>query len=133
MFLRAPNGSGPEQYVLPCGLRPSRIRLYAEIRSASVGRLQNMRSRRGKLTATRWEGEKGIVDQILAIRAQLRGEGSAVEGTDSDLEQARIVEPMHDVVGGQLFVKSFARHVKYVRIGFGTGPRGRENALILGR
>ena len=36
----------------------------------------------------RWQTEKGLVDQILEIRAKLRGRTHAVEGTASDLEQA---------------------------------------------
>jgi type VI secretion system protein VasG len=36
----------------------------------------------------RWNTEKDLVDQILEIRGQLRGETSAVEGTESELEQA---------------------------------------------
>jgi type VI secretion system protein VasG len=35
----------------------------------------------------RWQGEKELVEQILDIRAELRGEAGAVEGTDSDLEK----------------------------------------------
>ena len=35
----------------------------------------------------RWQGEKELVDQILDIRAQLRGEAGTVEGTDSELEK----------------------------------------------
>ncbi|MEM9315054.1 MAG: AAA family ATPase, partial [Pseudomonadota bacterium] len=36
----------------------------------------------------RWEEEKSLVDRILALRATLRGESQAVEGTDSTLESA---------------------------------------------
>jgi type VI secretion system protein VasG len=36
----------------------------------------------------RWEEEKGLVDRILDIRAELRGRVGKVEGTDSDLEKA---------------------------------------------
>ncbi|MEM1190904.1 MAG: type VI secretion system ATPase TssH [Pseudomonadota bacterium] len=36
----------------------------------------------------RWEAEKSLVDRILALRATLRGEFQAVEGTDSELESA---------------------------------------------
>lgn len=45
---------------------------------------------RERLTALekRWEEEKGIVDRILELRAQLRGGGHPVEGTGSALEQA---------------------------------------------
>ncbi|MEM7231509.1 MAG: type VI secretion system ATPase TssH, partial [Planctomycetota bacterium] len=36
----------------------------------------------------RWKAEKELVDRILKVRAQLRGESSPVEGTGSDLEAA---------------------------------------------
>ncbi len=35
----------------------------------------------------RWQAEKVLVDEILEIRAQLRGETGTVEGTESELEQ----------------------------------------------
>ncbi|MDG2471336.1 MAG: type VI secretion system ATPase TssH, partial [Pirellulaceae bacterium] len=35
----------------------------------------------------KWNHERGIVDQILEVRAKLRGSGNPVEGTNSDLEQ----------------------------------------------
>jgi type VI secretion system protein VasG len=37
---------------------------------------------------SRWEREKTLVQDILALRAHLRGEHAPVEGTGSDLEQA---------------------------------------------
>ena len=36
----------------------------------------------------RWQSEKGLVDEILDLRAQLRGDANPVEGTDSELEAA---------------------------------------------
>jgi type VI secretion system protein VasG len=36
---------------------------------------------------TRWQAEKGLVDRLLALRAQLRGAAAPVEGTGSKLEQ----------------------------------------------
>ena len=45
------------------------------------------KSRLGELEA-RWSTEKGLVDQILALRARLRGDAARVEGTDSKLESA---------------------------------------------
>ncbi|MDH5326827.1 MAG: type VI secretion system ATPase TssH [Gammaproteobacteria bacterium] len=36
----------------------------------------------------RWQTEKELVDNILNIRAQLRGDNNKVDGTDSDLEAA---------------------------------------------
>ncbi len=38
----------------------------------------------------RWESEKGLVEQILELRAQLRGHQAPVEGTGSALEKAAI-------------------------------------------
>jgi type VI secretion system protein VasG len=35
----------------------------------------------------RWASEKGLVDQILDLRAKLRGTGGKVEGTESELEK----------------------------------------------
>jgi len=40
----------------------------------------------------RWEVEKELVDQILDIRARLRGETGTVEGTESELEEAADAE-----------------------------------------
>jgi type VI secretion system protein VasG len=45
------------------------------------------RTRLGELER-RWEEEKGLVDRILSMRAQLRGDASPVEGTSSKLEKA---------------------------------------------
>ncbi|MEN1926052.1 type VI secretion system ATPase TssH [Luteimonas sp. MJ293] len=36
----------------------------------------------------RWESEKALVDELLALRSSLRGAGAAIEGTGSDLEAA---------------------------------------------
>ena len=40
----------------------------------------------------RWESEQGVVQQILDLRAQLRGGAAPVEGTGSTLEQAASAE-----------------------------------------
>ena len=39
-----------------------------------------------KVLEARWEEEKGLVDQILELRAKLRGHIGKVEGTESELE-----------------------------------------------
>ncbi len=53
-------------------------------------------SRLAKLEAD-WEREKTLVDRILEMRAELRGDSGKVEGTDSDLEQeVESNEPIHD-------------------------------------
>lgn len=49
--------------------------------------LQEEQSRLAELEA-RWEREKNLVQEILDLRAQLRGEKHPVEGTGSPLEQA---------------------------------------------
>ncbi len=41
-----------------------------------------------KVLEERWDKEKGLVDQILELRAQLRGHTGKVEGTESELETA---------------------------------------------
>ncbi|MDH3594183.1 MAG: type VI secretion system ATPase TssH [Rhodospirillales bacterium] len=41
-----------------------------------------------KLLEERWDEEKGLVEQILELRAQLRGHIGKVEGTESELETA---------------------------------------------
>ncbi len=55
------------------------------------GQLEEERARHAELNE-RWHGEKELVDQILDIRAQLRGETGTVEGTDSELEEAADAE-----------------------------------------
>ena len=48
----------------------------------------------------RWQEEKVLVNEILEIRARLRGDTGTVEGTDSDLEQkaAEVIEEEADAV-----------------------------------
>ena len=94
------------QHAVPASLDDSRKRLQAleteekiianeksvgietNEREARVnGLLEEERAREVALVG-RWEDEKTIVDQILALRAQLRGGGSPVEGTGSELEAA---------------------------------------------
>lgn len=53
------------------------------------GNLENERDHH-KALEERWQGEKILVDEILEIRAKLRGDTGIVEGTDSDLEQKAI-------------------------------------------
>ena len=55
--------------------------------SAAGEKLVGERERLEGLEA-RWTEEKELVDQILDIRAKLRGQSSPVEGTESDLEKA---------------------------------------------
>lgn len=50
-------------------------------------RLAAEQARLSELSA-RWETERGLVEQILALRARLRGDQAPVEGTGSALEQA---------------------------------------------
>ena len=44
------------------------------------------RARLDKLTV-RWQAEKALVEQLLALRAKLRGSTEPVEGTGSTLER----------------------------------------------
>jgi type VI secretion system protein VasG len=53
--------------------------------------LANENERLAKLE-DRWKSEKGLVDQILSIRAQLRAGAAPVEGTDSKLEASAKTE-----------------------------------------
>jgi type VI secretion system protein VasG len=59
----------------------------AEREKLAAESLAAERTRLGELEAS-WEKERGLVEKILALRAQLRGGASKVEGTDSDLELA---------------------------------------------
>ena len=65
--------------------------------AVGVDTAERERSATEKLTAeqerlvglkARWDAEKGLVDQILELRATLRGGQAPVEGTGSTLEQA---------------------------------------------
>jgi type VI secretion system protein VasG len=56
-------------------------------RERSDQALASEQERHGKLDS-RWKAEKGLVDQILELRAKLRGGTEPVEGTQSDLEAA---------------------------------------------
>ncbi|MDE1962893.1 MAG: type VI secretion system ATPase TssH [Xanthomonadaceae bacterium] len=61
-------------------------------REASVhGKLAVQRERLVKLEAD-WQAEKVLVEQILAIRAKLRGDSAPVEGTGSKLEASAEAE-----------------------------------------
>jgi type VI secretion system protein VasG len=56
-------------------------------RQADAEALLEQEQARLKELEARWDSEKGLVDRILEIRANLRGDGGKVEGTDSTLEQ----------------------------------------------
>jgi type VI secretion system protein VasG len=75
--------------------------LGVEIGSREVEATDALETEQGRLEVLqgRWEVEKGLVSQILDIRAQLRGETSPVEGTQSDLEVEADAEPV-EVEGG---------------------------------
>jgi type VI secretion system protein VasG len=59
----------------------------AERAAAVTQHLEAERSRLADLNK-RWEAEKALVDQLLALRAKLRGAAQPVEGTGSKLEQS---------------------------------------------
>ena len=93
-------------HAVPARVEDSRRRIEAletelriEEREQSVGidtasRQQQtkeaLEAERGNLAGLEasWQTEKELVDKILAIRGQLRGETGIVEGTDSELEDA---------------------------------------------
>jgi type VI secretion system protein VasG len=61
-------------------------------RESSAGeKLATQKARLEKLEAD-WQAEKALVEQILAIRAKLRGDAAPVEGTGSKLEQSANAE-----------------------------------------
>ncbi|MEM9197415.1 MAG: type VI secretion system ATPase TssH [Pseudomonadota bacterium] len=55
----------------------------AERRARADTDLTDENERLGELTA-RWEQEKALVEQILALRAKLRGEGGAADGPEAE-------------------------------------------------
>jgi type VI secretion system protein VasG len=59
----------------------------ARRQTAAHSRLEEERERLTQLES-RWQDERDLVDQVLRLRAQLRGDTGTVEGTDSELEQA---------------------------------------------
>ncbi|GAB2917705.1 type VI secretion system ATPase TssH [Paraburkholderia jirisanensis] len=59
----------------------------AEREAAASEKLAAQRERLQRLDAA-WAEEKVLVEQILALRVQLRGDAAPVEGTGSELEQA---------------------------------------------
>ncbi|HTV00178.1 MAG TPA: type VI secretion system ATPase TssH [Luteitalea sp.] len=64
-------------------------------RAAAEEKKATAEARRQTLEA-RWEEERGLVDRILAIRADLRAGRQPVEGTGSALEQAAATAPQTD-------------------------------------
>jgi type VI secretion system protein VasG len=63
----------------------------AEREAVATEKLTEQRTRLEKLEAN-WQAEKNLVEDILAIRAKLRGDHSPVEGTGSKLEKAAAAE-----------------------------------------
>ena len=57
-------------------------------RDTRVGNLLEKERVRESALVAQWDEEKKVVDQILALRAQLRQGGAPVEGTGSELEAA---------------------------------------------
>jgi len=57
----------------------------------NAAQLEEEQARHAELNE-RWQEEKELVDQILDIRARLRGEAGTVEGTESELEEAADAE-----------------------------------------
>jgi type VI secretion system protein VasG len=68
--------------------REKAVGVDTQVREVAVNeRLTEERARLEKVDA-RWKQEKDLVDQILALRARLRGATGKVEGTHSKLENA---------------------------------------------
>ena len=108
------------QHAIPAAVEDSRRRIEAlEIEAAIIGReaaigiaigsrasdvessLATERERLAGLEA-RWQDEKGVVDRILALRAQLRGQDQPVDGAEAaaaptDAERATLLEELHQV------------------------------------
>ena len=108
------------QHAIPAAVEDSRRRIEAlEIEAAIIGReaaigiaigsrdtdvaasLATERERLAGLEA-RWQDEKGVVDRILALRAQLRGQDQPVDGAEAaaaptDAERAALLEELHQV------------------------------------
>lgn len=69
----------------------------AERESLASEKLATQKARLEKLDAD-WQAEKALVEQILAIRAKLRGDAAPVEGTGSTLEASANAEAVADDV-----------------------------------
>ncbi len=69
----------------------------AEVNASSLSEEQE---RHEKLTE-RWQAEKKLVDEILDIRAKLRGASEPVEGTESELEQKAEEAKEQDASAGE--------------------------------
>jgi len=63
----------------------------AEREANASGKLATQKARLEKLEAD-WQAEKSLVEQVLALRAKLRGDAAPVEGTGSKLEAAANAE-----------------------------------------
>ncbi|MGG7568183.1 type VI secretion system ATPase TssH [Rhodovulum sp. DZ06] len=68
--------------------RETAIGLDTEARGASVSADLEAQQALLETLEKRWEDEKALVDQILDLRAKLRGDGGHVEGTGSKVEHA---------------------------------------------
>jgi type VI secretion system protein VasG len=69
----------------------------AEREAAASEKLATQKARLEKLEAD-WQAEKALVEQILAIRARLRGDAAPVEGTGSSLEAGANAEAVAEAV-----------------------------------
>ncbi|HEY4186549.1 MAG TPA: AAA family ATPase, partial [Polyangia bacterium] len=68
--------------------------------TAARAKLETEKKRLAELEV-RWTQEKGLVDQILAIRKTLRGHSESVEGTASKLEKRADTSPAKGPTGGE--------------------------------
>ncbi|MFC3550073.1 type VI secretion system ATPase TssH [Lysobacter cavernae] len=68
--------------------RERAIGIAVDERAATCASLLDVEHSRLQALEQRWAGEKQLVDELLALRAQLRAGAAPVEGTDSALEAA---------------------------------------------
>ncbi|HEY6514252.1 MAG TPA: type VI secretion system ATPase TssH [Burkholderiaceae bacterium] len=67
--------------------REAAIGIDTREREAVVAEQMSAEQVRQDALQTRWQGEKALVDKLLALRAKLRAAGQPVEGTGSKLEK----------------------------------------------
>jgi len=68
--------------------RETAVGVETQARSAAVAAALTEEQARLQTLDSRWQQEKGLVQEILDLRATLRGQDAPVEGTGSRLEQA---------------------------------------------
>ncbi|HET6433605.1 type VI secretion system ATPase TssH [Dyella sp.] len=80
----------------------------AEREASANDKLATQKARLEKLDAD-WQAEKALVEQILALRARLRGDAAPVEGTGSALEASANAEAVAEEVATPVELDDAAR------------------------